>query len=369
MLEVAIFGAAKYAVRIELDPRALTARGIGLDEVNAAVRSANANLPTGLVEGRDRAYTVEATGGLMDAAEFRDVTVAFRDGAPVKLRDVANVRDGVENENEASWFVEGGRDQRNLTIAVRRQPGTNTVEIAEKVRALLPSIEKQLPAAAELKVLYDRSVSIQRSVDDVQFTLLLTLGLVVLVRARNPNREHRRVTPIGGATKDLFQFLLRGGLLLLVVGEPLRRVKVGLKLVVLEKRSAVLDPTCDVRVELIADGVVDVTLSDRVVACAHAYDVEAVLLASFPKRVVNLRADFAVAIYNDEGALVRFALGLNDSNDVSNMAFGRKAEHRGERKLFEPSTGREPALVVRARRPRGRRGRPGAGCRRPRNPA
>jgi HAE1 family hydrophobic/amphiphilic exporter-1 len=179
--EVAIFGAQKFAVRIELDPRALTARGIGLDEAITAIRAANANLPTGLIEGRDRAYTVEATGGLLNAAEFAEVILAFRDGAPVRLRDVAKVRDGVENENEASWFVVEGKDQRSITVAVRRQPGTNTVEIASRVNALLPSIERQLPAAAQLKVVYDRSVSIQHSVNDVQLTLLLTLVLVVLV--------------------------------------------------------------------------------------------------------------------------------------------------------------------------------------------
>jgi HAE1 family hydrophobic/amphiphilic exporter-1 len=179
--EVAIFGAQKYAVRIELDPRALASRGIGLDEVSAAVRNANANLPTGLLQGRDRAYTIEASGGLMDAADFRGVTVAFRDGAPVRLADVATVRDGVENDREAAWFVRGGKDERTITVAVRRQPGTNTVEIAERVRALLPVIERQLPGAATLILHFDRSEGILHSVRDVQFTLLLTLALVVLV--------------------------------------------------------------------------------------------------------------------------------------------------------------------------------------------
>jgi len=179
--EVAIFGAQKYAVRIELDPRALVSRGLGLDEVTAAIRAANANLPTGVLQGADRAYSVEATGGLRDAAGFRAVTIAQRDGAEVRLGDVATVRDGVDNDREAAWFVEGGRDQRSVTVAVRRQPGTNTVQIASAVRALLPLVERQLPAAASLKVLYDRSESIQHSVNDVQFTLLLTLALVVLV--------------------------------------------------------------------------------------------------------------------------------------------------------------------------------------------
>jgi hydrophobic/amphiphilic exporter-1 (mainly G- bacteria), HAE1 family len=179
--EVAIFGAQKYAVRIEVDPRALASRGIGLDEVADAVRSANSNLPTGLVQGRDKAYSIEASGGLLKAADFRRVTVAFRDGAPVRLTDVAQVLDGVENDREAAWWVQRGEDERAIMVAVRRQPGTNTVRIVEDVRKILPLVERQLPAAASLKVLYDRSVSIRHSVNDVQFTLLLTLGLVVLV--------------------------------------------------------------------------------------------------------------------------------------------------------------------------------------------
>jgi HAE1 family hydrophobic/amphiphilic exporter-1 len=179
--EVSLRGGQKYAVRIELDPRELTARGIGLDEVTAAVRGANPNLPTGIVQGRDRAYTVEASGGLDRAADFRDVVVAFRDGAPVRLRDLGTVNDSVENDRTASWFLKDGREQRSITIAVSRQPGSNTVEIARRVQALLPTIDAQLPAAATLHVVYDRSETIQRSVDDVQFTLLLTLALVVLV--------------------------------------------------------------------------------------------------------------------------------------------------------------------------------------------
>jgi HAE1 family hydrophobic/amphiphilic exporter-1 len=179
--EVAIFGSQKYAVRIQLDPRALAARGIGLEEVAAAVRNSNSNLPTGIIEGRDRAYTIEASGGLLTAADFREVVVAFRDGAPVRLADLGEVKDGVENDHVAAWFVEDGRDQRSVTVAVRRQPGTNTVQIAEEVQGLLPTINQQLPAAVELKVIYDRSESIRHSVVDVQFTLLLTLALVVLV--------------------------------------------------------------------------------------------------------------------------------------------------------------------------------------------
>ncbi len=179
--QVAVFGAQKYAVRVELDPQALSARGIGLDEAANAIRGANSNLPTGVVQGRARAFTVEATGGLDRAKDFRDVPIAFRNGAPVRVSDVGRARDGVENERTAAWYWENGVEQRSIVLAVLRQPGTNTVEVATRVRELLPVVEQQLPAAARLAVLYDRSESIQESVQDVKFTLALTLGLVVLV--------------------------------------------------------------------------------------------------------------------------------------------------------------------------------------------
>ena len=179
--QVAVYGAQKYAVRVELDPQALAARGIGLDEAANAIRGANSNLPTGVVQGRARAFTVEATGGLDRAKDFRDVTVAFRNGAPVRLSDLGQVRDGVENERTAAWYWEDGVEQRAIVLAVLRQPGTNTVEVATRVRELLPVVQQQLPAAAQLAVLYDRSESIQESVHDVKFTLALTLVLVVLV--------------------------------------------------------------------------------------------------------------------------------------------------------------------------------------------
>ncbi len=179
--QVMVYGAQKYAARIELDPKALAARGIGLDEAAAAIRSANPNLPTGVVQGAARAYTVDATGGLRRAKDFARIPIAFRNGAPVRVEDVGRARDGVENEYAAAWYNEGGVSQRAIVLAVQRQPGTNTVEVATTVRDLLPAVSQQLPAAAELNVLYDRSESIQDSVHDVKSTLLLTLALVVLV--------------------------------------------------------------------------------------------------------------------------------------------------------------------------------------------
>jgi HAE1 family hydrophobic/amphiphilic exporter-1 len=179
--QVQVYGSQRYAVRVQVDPRALTARGMGLDELAAAIRGQNSNLPTGVVQGASRAYTVEATGGLERAGEFGSAVVAYRDGAPVRLSDLGKVRSGVENENVAAWFYRDAREQRAIVMAVMRQPGTNTVAVAQAVNEALPLVEAQLPAAARLFVLYDRSVSIKASVADVKFTLWLTLGLVVLV--------------------------------------------------------------------------------------------------------------------------------------------------------------------------------------------
>jgi hydrophobic/amphiphilic exporter-1 (mainly G- bacteria), HAE1 family len=175
--EVQVYGAQKYAVRVQLDPRLLAVRGIGLDEVEAAVRQANPNLPTGTLEGPERAFTVESTGQLTSAAAFRPVVVAYRDGAPVRLEQLGRVLDSVENDKVASWF----NDQRAVILAIRRQPGTNTVGVVDAVQMVLPSIRAQIPAAVAVDTVYDRSQSIRESVFDVQLTLGLAVVLVVLV--------------------------------------------------------------------------------------------------------------------------------------------------------------------------------------------
>ncbi len=175
--QVLVYGAQKYAVRIQLDPDALAARGLGLDEVTQAVQSANVNLPSGTLYGPHKAYTVEADGQLTDAAAYRPVIVAYRAGAPVRLDQLGRVVDSVQNDKIAAYFI----DQRSVVLAIQRQPGTNTVAVAGAVRRLLPSFRSQLPASVSLHVLYDRSVSIQESVSDVKFTLFLALCLVILV--------------------------------------------------------------------------------------------------------------------------------------------------------------------------------------------
>ena len=175
--QVQVFGAQKYAVRVRLDPRALAAREIGIDEVMAAVQQGNVNLPSGVLDGTHRSWTLEATGQLVNADAFRPLVIAYRGGAPVRLGDVGSVVDSVENDRVASWY---GAD-RAIVLAIQRQPGTNTVEVVDAIRSLLPQIRAQIPGAVQLDVLFDRSQSIRASVGDVKFTLVLTMGLVILV--------------------------------------------------------------------------------------------------------------------------------------------------------------------------------------------
>jgi hydrophobic/amphiphilic exporter-1 (mainly G- bacteria), HAE1 family len=175
--QVQVFGSQKYAVRIQVDPKALAARGIGLDEVTAAVSAGNPNLPTGTLWGPQRAYTILADGSISSAPEFRQLAVTYQNGAPVRLQDVARVIDDVQDSRTAAWF--DGR--RAVTLAIQRQPGTNTVEVADAAKAMVARLSSQLPPSLEVNTLYDRSVSIRQSVHDVQLTLLITLALVVMV--------------------------------------------------------------------------------------------------------------------------------------------------------------------------------------------
>ncbi|QLE47089.1 efflux RND transporter permease subunit [Nostoc sp. C057] len=203
--QVQVFGSQKYAVRIQLDPEALSVKGIGIDEVATAIANGNVNLPTGTLYGKQQNSTIQANGQLNDAASYRSLSVAYQNGAPVQLGELGQVLDSVENDKIASWYFpvkkesKGAGEQgsrgageksqskvqnsgvRAIVLAIQRQPGTNTVQVVDAIKKLLPSFRTQIPAAVNMDILYDRSQSIRESVDDVQFTLLLTIALVVLV--------------------------------------------------------------------------------------------------------------------------------------------------------------------------------------------
>src|SRR5437762_1013553 len=173
--QVQVFGSQKYAVRVQLDPNALATRGIALTDVEQAIGNANVNLPTGTLYGRDRATSVMATGQLIDAKSYAPMIVAYRNGAPVRLNEIGRVFDSVQNDKVAAWY----NGTRGVVLAVQRQPGTNTIEVVNAIRAILPSFQAQLPPSITLSILYDRSQSIRDSVRDVQLTLLAALVLVV----------------------------------------------------------------------------------------------------------------------------------------------------------------------------------------------
>ena len=179
--QVQVFGSQKYAVRAQVDPHELAARGIGMEEVADAISKANVNMPTGTLYGPNKALTVQANGQLFEAESYRTLIVAFRNGSPVRLAELGKVLDDTENNKEAAWYCSQGVQQRSVMLAIQKQPGTNTVAVANAVKALMPAFRAQLPASVSINQMYDRSLSINKSAEDVQFTLILTLCLVVMV--------------------------------------------------------------------------------------------------------------------------------------------------------------------------------------------
>jgi HAE1 family hydrophobic/amphiphilic exporter-1 len=175
--QVQVFGPQKFAVRIDVDPRKLSAHGIGIDEVVSAVQSSNVNLPTGTMAGRERTFTVLADGQLLNAAAYAPMVIAYRNNNPVRLADVARVYDGVEQDKTASWY----QGQRNITLTILKQPGSNVVQVVDEINKLLPAMRAQLPPSVTLDTRTDRSGPIRESVHDVKLTLWLTIGLVIAV--------------------------------------------------------------------------------------------------------------------------------------------------------------------------------------------
>jgi HAE1 family hydrophobic/amphiphilic exporter-1 len=179
--QVLVYGGQKYAVRVQVDPHALASKGIGIDEVVNVITAYNVNLPTGSLNGPHQLATLLANGQLMEADSYQRLIVAYRNGQPVRLSDVGTAVDSVENDQVAAWYTVGGKTDRSIILAIQRQPGTNTIEVAGAVKALLPGFRSQLPANVNLDILRDSSLPIEKAAADVQFTLLLTLVLVVLV--------------------------------------------------------------------------------------------------------------------------------------------------------------------------------------------
>ncbi len=175
--QVLIYGSQKYAVRVQLDPSVLASRQIGIDEVTAAIQQGNVNLPTGTLYGDKQAFALQATGQLYKAADYRPLVVAYRNGSPVRLGELGTVRDDVEINKIAGWY----KTDRAIVLAIQRQPGTNTIEVVDRIKELLPTFRSQMPASINLNILFDRSVSIRGSVAEVKFTLLLTAALVIMV--------------------------------------------------------------------------------------------------------------------------------------------------------------------------------------------
>ncbi|MEI7613181.1 MAG: efflux RND transporter permease subunit [Betaproteobacteria bacterium] len=174
---VQVFGSQKFAVRIRANPDQLAARGLGIDELQQAIALANVNQPVGLIDGDRQAFAIKDNGQLANAAAYRPIIVAWRNGAPIRLEEVATPIDGVENSRLAAWNV----DKRSIVLAIYRQPGANTIETVSSIKRILPSFQAKLPAAISMNTLYDRSITISEAIDDVQFTLVLAGFLVILV--------------------------------------------------------------------------------------------------------------------------------------------------------------------------------------------
>jgi len=179
--QVQVLGAQKYAVHVQMDPHALASRQIGINEIETTLKNWNVNLPTGAIIGPQKSFTLQASGQLLSADQYKQVVVAYRAGSPVRLEELGNVIDSVEDDKTASWFYTHSGNSRAIILAIQRQPGTNTIEVTDGVKHLLPLFKAELPPSVNMDILYDRSDTIRESYHDVQFTMVLTLGLVVMV--------------------------------------------------------------------------------------------------------------------------------------------------------------------------------------------
>ena len=180
--QVQVLGAQKYAVHVQMDPHAMASHQVGINEVETALQAWNVNLPTGQITGPQRAFTLQASGQLMSADEYKSLIVAYRNGNPVRLNELGLIKDSVEDDKTASWYYDSEKDgERAIVLGIQRQPGTNTIEVTDNIKKLLPNFKAELPPSVDMSILYDRSDTIRESYNDVEFTMLLTLGLVITV--------------------------------------------------------------------------------------------------------------------------------------------------------------------------------------------
>ncbi|MEE3715663.1 efflux RND transporter permease subunit [Tumidithrix elongata RA019] len=180
--QVQVYGQKQYAVRVQLDPREVTTRGIGLDQIKTAIQQGNVNLPTGSLSGKDKSYLIQANGQLNDAAAYGELIVSYKNGVPVRLRDLGDVIDSIQNNKVSNLFSDRNvSNQPSIVLAIQPQPGANTVKIVDAVKAMLPTLQAQIPQSIEMGILYDRSITVRAAIQDVQFTLILSIALVVMV--------------------------------------------------------------------------------------------------------------------------------------------------------------------------------------------
>jgi hydrophobic/amphiphilic exporter-1 (mainly G- bacteria), HAE1 family len=180
--QVTVFGQKQYAVRVQLDPKALASKGIGIDDVRSAIAAGNVNLPTGSLAGDHKSYLIQANGQLSNADAYRSLNVIYKNGAAVKLQDLGTVLDDVQNNKITNRYSDDKvTNKKAIVLAVQPQPGANTVQIVDTIKAMMPNLRAQVPQSVQMGVFYDRSLSIRSSVEDVKFTLVLSICLVVLV--------------------------------------------------------------------------------------------------------------------------------------------------------------------------------------------
>jgi HAE1 family hydrophobic/amphiphilic exporter-1 len=179
--QVNVYGSQQYAVRVQVDPNKLAAYGLGIDQVEQAVEQGNVDQPLGTLYGKHQAFTVQANGQLENAAAFRPMIVAYRNGNPIRLEELGNVLDSVQNDKVAAWYYTPSGGTRAIVLSIQRQPGANTVEVVNNIKKMLPQFREQVPAAVKLDILFDRSESIRKSVSDVEHTLFLAVCLVVMI--------------------------------------------------------------------------------------------------------------------------------------------------------------------------------------------